>query len=125
MYIEDSSIFILNITLVTITSYSDSLDPPGMATITTTDFPIKGISSKAAFHIAKDITLNRKSVITNGNFTSYEVLNIRQGGRTFNVVRSSITLAKLYVYRIADSIQSGMFIFLVYLQNRTMTLSKY
>ena len=124
VYIEDSSSYILNITRVTITSYSDISNFPGMAKITTIDSLTNGISSKAAFHISKDLTLDVQNIVSSGAFNSYEIGSIGRSGDTFQVVRSSITLQNIAAYRIAASTGSGVFIYLLYLQNRTITLSK-
>ena len=125
IYIEDSSSYILNITRVTITSYSAISTSPGMTTITTIDSLTNGISSKAAFHISKDLTLDIGSVVTSGTFSSYEVGSIGRSGDTFQVVRSSITLQNIVANRIAASTGTGVFIYLLYLQDRTIILSKY
>lgn len=96
-----------------------------MVTITSTDSSINGISSKANFHIMKDLTQDTTSVVSTGNFTSYELNKIGRNGDTFHTVRSSITISNISAYRIAASTESGVFIYLLYLQDRTMTLSKY
>ena len=64
IYIEDDTNFIINITKVSITSYSDSGDTIGMATLIPTKISQSGESKKSAFSILKNSELDLERVIT-------------------------------------------------------------
>jgi len=124
-YIEDSSAYFLNLTSVTITSYSEDSTDPDFATITSKDSAVSGISSKSAFNIVKDLTLDTSSVVTGGNFTSYEEGSIGRSGDTFHVVRTSLYMNKITAKRQASVSTSGVLIYLLYLQDKIVDLRKH
>ena len=124
LYIEDSKAVVLNMTKVTVTTYSDSGSDAGSANIMTTDSAITPISEKAAFHIMKDFTFDVDSLIAGRSFSAVELSLIGRSGSTFEVVRSSFTIENFDWKRQAAVTTSGTFINPIYLQNNDLVLSK-
>ena len=125
LYIEDSEIFLLGISQVSIQSYSDTGETPKAAIITTTDSSVEKKSKKAAFNIMKNTTVDVSSLISSGSFTDEEISIAGRIGGTIQLVRTSISITNVIVKRKAASTSSGLFLDVVYLQNRTVSLSKY
>ena len=123
-YLEDSNAYFINITLVKISTYTTGANPPGMATIITTDMAQSKVSSKAAFNLVKNFTLDINSIIVGRNFTAGEIKLIGGAGNTFQVVRSSITVENIIAKRQATVKYNGLFLFLIYLQDKTLKLCK-
>ena len=123
--VEDSTIYVINLKLVTINTYSDLLIPGGVATIITTDVPQVEINPKAAFHIIKNSSIDLNLIISQGSFSTTELLVIGKSGAAFEVIRTSITINNIICRRKASSTKTGVFLYLIYLQYRTMTLSKF
>ena len=124
-YIEDSSIFVINMESITVSSYSDVGSSSDSATITTTDLPVNGISSKAMFHLVKDVTLDVNSIIAAGAFTPYELSTLGRTGDAFQIVRSSFYMSNVVAKRQASNPFIGVFIYLLNLQNKIFDLSKF
>lgn len=125
LFIEDSNVYFVHLKLISIDTYSDSDDFPGMASITSIDTPQDLLSSKAGFHIIKNITVDLEVIITEGNFTESESFIIGRTGAAFEVIRTSISINNIIAKRISSSLRSGVFLYLIYLQQKTMTLSKF
>lgn len=124
VYIEDSKILLVNLTSVSITTYNDTASPAGYVNLYTMDQPVDKISSKAAFHLIKDVTVDFATLTSGHGFTDYELTKIGIGGTTFDVTRTSISLENIIARRIAASRSTGIFLYLTYLQTKTLTLSK-
>lgn len=122
VFLEDSLINFINITRVILTSYNTEGAPAGMATLTTTDASVDSISKKAGFHIMKNITFDKESVVADGNFTDYELGLIGRTGDTIHLSRTSLEISKMKIHRVAESTLSGNFLFLLYLQDRNLTI---
>ena len=75
-YMEDATNYILNITNVTITSYSESLSASGRATIIPTKIPQPNRSKKAAFSLLVYTDLNFDEVIHEGVYSESENTNL-------------------------------------------------
>lgn len=125
MYIQDANVQIVNMKLITINTYSNTSIPGGMATIYSIDTPQEYLSTKAAFHIIKNITVDLATIISGGSFTTSELSVIGKTGAAFEVIQTSITVNNIIAKRIASSTSSGVFLYLIYLQTKTMTLSKF
>ena len=118
VYIEDSTIFLLDIGFLMIDVYRDFNSDNNLANIITTDSSIIKFSKKAAFNIMKDSTIDIQNKILQGNFTTEEIAIIGREGDTFQLVRSSLSIKNIIVRREAASILSGLFINAIYLQNK-------
>ncbi|CAI2373804.1 unnamed protein product [Moneuplotes crassus] len=124
VFIQDSTAFFINVTQVSVSTYNQNSISQGMATITTTDAIVEGLSKKAAFHLMKDLTLDIGSVVSAGNFSDAEVGSIGRGGDTFQCVRTSLEMSKIVARRIAKTTTSGVLIYLLYLQRKEIKISK-
>ena len=124
LMIEESQIFIVNITEISISTYSSSSDLPGYATLVSTDSAVEGLSKKSAFNIIKSVDVDLTDAISQGDFTSYELESLGRTGDTFQVWRTSISFSNFIVKRISDTLHSGLFLFPLYFQDKVLTLSK-
>lgn len=119
IFIEDSTSFVLNITKVTITTYG------GMATLWSTELPTENISKKANFHLLNQVHFNSSEIVEIGNFTEYELNSAGRDGDTFHIVRSSFEISNIVAKRVTENIRTGTFMYLLYLQNRDLIISKH
>ena len=125
VFIEDSTSFAINITEIKIQSYTFTSRTPQKATIITTVLPQPGLSGRAAFHIMKDVSLNLTAVIEGRPFLDYEINTIGRQGDGLQIIRSSISMDNIIARRQAIDKMNGVFIFLLYLQEKTIRLGKY
>ena len=123
VYIEDSSVFLLDLGLLTIDTYADSSTENNMATIVTTDSSTTKLSPKSAFNIVKNITVDIQIKIAEGAFTEEEAAIVGRGEDTFQLVRSPITINNIIARREAQSSITGVFIKAIYLQNKYIRIS--
>lgn len=123
-YLEDSTVFVVNMTAFTLQSYTDTGTTTEKATITTTEIAQPGLSGRATFNIMKDVTIN-VTVATEGQpFLDEELRFIGREGDGFQVIRSTISMENIIARRQANDKTSGFFIFLIYLQQKSLILSK-
>ena len=123
LYIEDGTSVVLNMTKVSITTYSDTSSTPSSTNVITTDSTVTPISQKAAFHIMKNFTVDIDALITGRDFTDSEFTVIGKSEGTFEVVRSSISIQNIVARRKPTSTTTGTFLNLIYLQNKDLELS--
>jgi len=116
-YLEDSKIYLINIPSVTIQTYSENGDTSGSATMITTDSEVEILSFKASFNLIKSTTVDISSILSSSNLTAEELQIAGRQGDTFQLVKSSISINSLIVRRKSASLDSGTFLFLIYLQN--------
>ena len=62
--------------------------------------------------------------ITKGDFTSYELVLLGREGDSFHVSRSDFSISNFIVKRVSNDVNSGVFIFPLYFQEKVLTLSK-
>ena len=124
IFLEDSNAFVINITEFNFMTYTDTIGLPGKATIITTEIAQPGISKRAAFHIMKNDYQNITGAIQGRPFLDYELKSIGRAGDAFQIVRSSILMNNIVAKRQAIDKMNGVFIFLLYLQTKTMRLGK-
>ena len=103
VYIEDITNFIINITYVKITSYSDSEDNPTIATLIPTKFPQSDRSQKSAFNILRNSELNLSKIITESKITDYEKGFIKDKEATITIIRSSFEMSNIEVSNLDPS----------------------
>jgi len=115
---------VVNITAISIQSYSDTSNIPGKATIITTEISQPGLSGRATFNIIKDITQNLTAVIDGRPFLEYELGFIGNTGDGFQIIRSTISMENIIARRQAVNKKNGIFISLLNLQEKYIILSK-
>ena len=102
--IQDSTAFILNITSVTVNTYSDSSNFPQSSTITPVSYALSLNNAKAQFSILSNSSLNLSNVISVGSFTTLEKNSLNRGRTTFIVCRSNFQLININGYRDSSNI---------------------
>ncbi|CAI2367919.1 unnamed protein product [Moneuplotes crassus] len=122
VYIEDRSLFIMNITEITFQSHPELLEKR-KAVIIPTQLPQIGISQKARFHLLQSVQMPVLEVLGAGAFSYKEQIQI--GSRISNMVaRSAIKFESVDFYREEiDYNKDILFMLGVYLQDKTATFS--
>ena len=124
MYIEDDTNYIINITKVSITTYSNSDESPGMATLIPTKTEQSGKNKKTAFSILNSTELDRDKIISEFNLTIAEIGRILIGDVTIIVVRSNFEMSNIKVYKEHLESESGSrFLLPVYLQDKLVKIT--
>ena len=123
-YIEDKWNYILNISNVAITSYSDSLDSSGKATIVPTQIPQPAQSQKAAFSLLASTDLNIEEEINNYEYTESESALLRDNQATICILRSNVKINNVdFERQVIDYDQDTMLFEMIYLQDKTLQLT--
>lgn len=131
VYLEDSKIFLVNITKISISTYNTQASREGEVTVVTTDFEVEQRSSKAGLHLVENLDFDLDSEVigpegTEGEegLTEYELGLVGREGDSFQVVRGGLEIENLKVNRLSQVAGSGNFIFAIYQQQKEVTLSK-
>ena len=98
LFMEDDN-FILNMTSMTITSYSDLTDSPSRATIIPTDVSQQRLSKRSAFNLLKNTDLQLNEVLQASTFSSIQKLLILKERVTFTIAMSNFYLNNIDVRR--------------------------
>jgi len=109
VYIQDDTSYILNITNVTVTSYSTVSSSASKATIYPTRIAQIEKSAKSAFHIMNNMTLKLDVVVAAGIFTTLEIKTLSIGETTFLVGRSSFRVENINLFRDVIDVKRGTF----------------
>ena len=121
---EDATNYILNITNVTITSYSESSNALGKATIVPTKIPQPNRSKKAAFSLLVYTDLNFDEVIHEGVYSESENTNLETIQATIFVLRSNVYIDNIDFEREPiDYYEPTLLIQLVYLQDKIIQMT--
>ena len=123
-FVQDSKIFLVNMKSIVVSTYNESASPAGLATIYSIDQSQEKISLKAAFHLSKGVDVDLSPILTAASLSAAELLKIQISGAAFEAIRTSITLDHIVARRIATTYSTGVFINLIYLQEKILTLSK-
>ena len=124
IYMEDSTNFIINITKVKMTSYSDFGDTIGMATLIPTKIRQSGESKKSAFSIIKNSELDLERIIAETNITLTEIDRILDETVTLKLVRSSFEMSNIEVkHENIDSQSSSLFLSPIFLEDRLVKIT--
>ena len=124
IYLEDETNFIINITKVMITSYSESGDNPAKAILVPTKTPQSGQSKKSAFSILKNVDLDLDRIFSISNVTEYEINLAMNEAATIKLVRSSLEMSNFEVHRGYENPYSiDLFIFPIYLQDKSVKIT--
>ena len=123
LYLQDGTNHILNITNVTITSYSDTSDVPSRATIVPTQIP-QPTTGRTVLHLLNNYDLKLDEVIAEGNYTDSEILLLDNSQVTFQILRSSVLIDNVNVERQPiDLLKNTLLINLIYLQDKVMSMT--
>ena len=123
-YIEDDFNYILNITNVTITSYSDISDTPGKAILTPTEIQQLSMSKKTKFSLLSNTDLRLTEVINNSSYTDSEKASLDILQVTFHILRSNVYFDNIDITReVVDYGKETTLINLIYLQDRTLQMT--
>ena len=123
IFTNDNTNYIINMTSVTIKSYSDTSNLPGKAILIPTQIELPTTSDKTLFHILDNLNLNLNEVIQAGSLSSYEVGLITTIKSTFSVTRTNFSMNNIIALRQPeDNIIRWFFLFFVYLQDRVFDI---
>jgi hypothetical protein len=125
VYIEDDTFFIIEISLVTITSYSDSSDTQEKALIVPTEIPQNLDSDKSLFGLLKNTDLLINETISRGSLDTSTSIKLLQTEVTIKIFRSSFILSNIDFYREeVDYNKAKTLIYPIDLQEKNLTISK-
>ena len=123
LYLEDSTVYLMNITNVTIASYSDDSDVPDRATIVPTEIP-QSTPGKTVLHILNDFDLKLDEVIAEGNYTESELSQLNFAQVTFQILRSNVYIDNVNIEREpVDLEKATLLVNLIYLQDKVMSMT--
>ena len=123
-YIEDGTSFVLNITNVTITTYSDEDTAIFRAKLIPTRIVQSAENHKTAFSLLANTTLMLDEVVTEGGYTEAEQFALNSGAITIFTLRSNTYIDNLDVERDPiDLGQSTIFLYVAYLQDRILQVT--
>ena len=119
LYLYDNTNFVMNITSVKLTSYSDTSLSAGRATLVPTQISLPTTNLRTTFHILTNMDLNLNQTISAGTFSISEIDNINSNPSTFVVARSNFYIDNVDFKREpVDKFITSFFVFLVYLQDK-------
>ena len=123
-YIEDGTSFVLNITNVTITTYSNEDTAIFRAKLIPTRIIQSAENYKTAFSLLANTTLMLDEVVTEGGYTEAEQFALNSGAITIFTLRSNTYIDNLDVERDPiDLGQSTIFLYVAYLQDKTLQVT--
>ena len=124
IYMEDETSFIINISKIKITSYSESGDSPAMSILVPTKNPQSGQSMKTGFSILKNVELDLDRILSISNVTGYEISLAMNEAATIKLVRSGLEMSNVEVNREYDNLYSiDLFILPIYLQDKSVKIT--
>ena len=123
LYLEDSTVYLMNITNVTIASYSDDSDVPDRATIVPTEIP-QSTPGKTVLHILNDFDLKLDEVIAEGSYTESELSQLNFAQVTFQILRSNVYIDNVNIEREPIDLEKAtLLVNLIYLQDKLMSMT--
>ena len=124
IYIEDDTNYFINITSVSLSSYSDISDSPTKATLIATRIQQSGMSKKAAFKFLQNDELRLNEVIAESGITQHEIDQLNFPKKTVYFDRCNYSMDNLNVIRqIIDLGTEIWFMYPIYLQHRLMKIT--
>lgn len=123
-YLEDNYTFLINITSVTLKSYSDTNTTPMRATLSPTKVSQPSFDGNASFSLIKNTDMRLSEKIAEGNLSERELLFIGAFSSTFSVVKTGIYFYNIDIYREAVDVWQGNFLHLVSLQEKWLDIRK-
>lgn len=123
VFLEDNLNYLINITSVTIQSYSDSNQIPARATIVATKLEQPTKNKKTAFSILSHTDIYLNETVIKGSLTNYEKALIGSTVVTITLVRGSLYLKNINTVRdVIDKEYKAIFIFPIYLQTSWLSI---
>ena len=123
-YIEDGTSFILNITNVTLTTYSDEDTTVFRAKWIPTTIAQSPENHKTAFSLLSNTTLMLNEVSTAGGYTDAENFAINDGTISLLTLRSNTYIDNINVERDSGDLGlSTIFLYVAYLQEKELQLT--
>ena len=123
LYLEDGTVNLMNITNVTIASYSDNLDVPGRAIIVPTEIP-QPITGRTVLHLLANFDMRLDEIISEGNYTESEILLLNNPKVTFQILRCNVFFDNVNIEREPiDLDKDTLLINLIYLQDKLMSMT--
>ena len=124
-YLQDSNSYLLNITSVTLKSYSDISSSPTRATLVPTKITQPSFDGNASFSIIKNAEMRLSAKIAEGTLTDGEKAFIGAFGTSFSVIRTGIYFYNINVVREAIDINwAGVLVHWIYLQDKWFDVRK-
>ena len=119
LYIQDDINFILNVTSLTITSYSDFSNSPSKAIIIPTESSQQGLSQRSAFNLLKNTDLQLNEVLVSSTFSYLQKLLILKDSVTFKIAMSNFYFNNIDVRRDSTDIDKDtIFMHLIAIGNK-------
>ena len=123
-YMEDGTNYILNITNVTITTYTDEQAILFKAKFIPTGISQSALSQKTAFSLLSNTSLKLDDIITEGGYTESENSQLNNNRVTLYTVRSNTYIDNIDVQRDSSDIdKSTIFLYIVYLQDKIIQMT--
>jgi len=122
-YIEDSTAFILNITSVTVTTYTDNSTTAVSATVTGTKLIQPHVNTKAQFSILNNTSVGYSQAVSAGTLSAHELNFLEIQVSTFFVARSNFNITNIDGFRYSVDIgQNTFFVFFTSLASQTVSI---
>ncbi|CAI2366899.1 unnamed protein product [Moneuplotes crassus] len=121
-YLQDRTMFFVNITNVKITTHPEYISWSRKAILTLTEYEQIGISKKARRHLLTNTGLPITDLINNGNFTTSEKTQANNLASN-SLIRTGLEINNIDIYR--ERMVSNLFVQAIYLQNLDFKLSKF
>ena len=123
-YMEDDTNYIMNITNVTIATYSDDQTITFRAKLIPTRIAQSAENQKTAFSLLSNTSLMLDEVITQGGYTESEIIQLRTSRITLFALRSNTYIDNIDVERDPIDIdQSTVFLYIAYLQEKKIQIT--
>ena len=123
-YMEDGTNYIMNITNVTIITYTDEQAILFKARLIPTRIPQSADNKKTAFSLLSNTTLKLDKVIAEGGYTESERSQLINDQVTLYILRSSVYIDNIDVERDSGDIDiSSIFVYIIYLQDKMLQMT--
>ena len=123
-FLEDNLNYIMNITNVTITTYTDQHVMTSKAKIIPTRIPQSMLNRKTAFSLLNETDLKLDETISNGSYTESEVLSLSSSQVTLFSVRSNTYIDNVDIEREAiDTSNAPTFLVIIYFQEKMIQMT--
>ncbi|CAI2371780.1 unnamed protein product [Moneuplotes crassus] len=121
-YLEDKTMFLVNITNVKITTHPSYSSCGRKATLTLTEFSQPSLSAKAKLHLLTHTDLPIGTIISSGSFSPYELSQVASFSSNL-AVRSGLEISNLKLVREeVDDLKNTLFMKGVFLQQKAFKL---
>ena len=123
-YMEDGANYIMNITNVTITTYTDEQAILFKAKLIPTRISQSAENKKTSFSLLSNFSLKLDEVISEGGYTETESSQLNDDQVTLYILRSSVYIDNIDVERDSGDFDlSSIFVYLIFLQDNTIQMT--